>query len=543
MADKTSLILLSIFVIAAIKVVQVVHRRYFTPVGRLRGPPSESLLFGNMRTLNNAARQHVYLSWADQWGSTFRINSWLSASAVFSLDPKLIHHVLTHDMIFWKTEEARSNLSSLLGKGALFVPSHHLTSYTAADHGMVDNPAFGPTQVRELTEIFLESSTNLVKYWTNVPVSDDGSRRIETIDGLGKMTLDVIGLAGFDYEFDAMNPAVEDPVRRAFKKVTSRPPKGNAFAVLRLFIPSNLLTSIVRRPFGNVKAMFDAQNTMMELGRKMLEKKKSQYSGGVEKRDVQGRDLLSLLFKANMATDIPEDQRLSDEEVLAQVPTFLIAGHETTSTSTTWCLYALCKAPHIQAALREELLAMSTDMPTMEELNGLPLLDRVVRETLRLHAPVTMSRRTAMEDDVLPLQTPIVDLNGKTMTEVPVKKGELIVVPILALNTSKAIWGPDAFEFNPDRWLEEPEAASTIPGVWGHLMTFLGGQHACIGYRFSVVEMKALVFTLIRAFEFEFAVPADDIVPVGLVIQRPGLNGAKEEGAQLPLLIRPIKRE
>ena len=62
----------------------------------------------------------------------------------------------------------------------------------------------------------------------------------------------------------------------------------------------------------------------------------------------------------------------------------MVAGHETTSTATTWCLYALTQNPSIQEKLREEILSIPTDMPSMEDLNGLPYLDLVVRETLRL---------------------------------------------------------------------------------------------------------------------------------------------------------------
>ena len=100
--------------------------------------------------------------------------------------------------------------------------------------------------------------------------------------------------------------------------------------------------------------------------------------------------------------------------------------------------------------------------------------------------------------------------------------------------------------------------------MWGHLLTFLGGPHACIGYRFSLVEyvrfiqpflsvrlvltarflirMKALVFTLVRTFEFELAVPIEDIKPSGLFVQRPALRSEPAKGAQLPLIIRPYKR-
>ena len=66
--------------------------------------------------------------------------------------------------------------------------------------------------------------------------------------------------------------------------------------------------------------MNKAQAVMREIGMGILKQRKAELlsTGSVEKKDVQGRDLLTLLLKANMATDIPEDQRLTDEEVLAR---------------------------------------------------------------------------------------------------------------------------------------------------------------------------------------------------------------------------------
>ncbi|KAG6823047.1 hypothetical protein H0H93_004334, partial [Arthromyces matolae] len=56
------------------------------------------------------------------------------------------------------------------------------------------------------------------------------------------------------------------------------------------------------------------------------------------------------------------------------------------------------------------------------------------------------------------------------------------------INRDKTIWGDDAHEFRPERWETVPEEANRIPGVWGNVLTFLGGPRACIGYRFSLVE-------------------------------------------------------
>ena len=97
---------------------------------------------------------------------------------------------------------------------------------------------------------------------------------------------------------------------------------------------------------------------------------------------------------------------------------FLLAGHETTATASTWALYALSQKPDIQQKLREELFSISTDTPTMDELNSLPYLDAVVRETLRLHSPVTFIVREAKKDDVIPLSEPITDRYGRAHREI-----------------------------------------------------------------------------------------------------------------------------
>lgn len=88
------------------------------------------------------------------------------------------------------------------------------------------------------------------------------------------------------------------------------------------------------------------------------------------------------------------------------------------STETMWCLFALCQRPDIQKRLRDEILSVPTDSPSMDELSALPFLDAVVRETLRVHAAVTGTMRVAMHDDVIPLNEPFVDKKGKSHNEI-----------------------------------------------------------------------------------------------------------------------------
>lgn len=131
----------------------------------------------------------------------------------------------------------------------------------------------------------------------------------------------------------------------------------------------------------------------------------------------------------------------------------------------------------VQSRLRDELLTVGTENPTMDELNSLPYLDMVIRETLRVHSPVMDTARAAMKDDILPLNKPFMDRKGRMCHGIRyvldskyspalsfqhllvtfgspifslldrINKGEIVIIPILAVNRDKSIWGEDAMEF------------------------------------------------------------------------------------------------
>ncbi|KAG8215243.1 cytochrome P450 [Butyriboletus roseoflavus] len=477
------------------------------------------------------------------------------------MDTRALNHVLTHSSDYQKSSQTRYSLSQILGEGVLIVEG---AQHRQQRHIM--NPAFGPAQIRALTDIFHAKAARLRDVWSSEIAKDStGTTTLEVMSWLSRMTLDVIGLAGFNYEFDALN-ANEKPneLNTAFATMVAAGQRLSILPILQAWFPLFRLL-----PSDRVRRIQVARRTMARIGNELLSDAKSAArvnateKGEIEKNNLDGRDLLSLLVKANMATDIPESQRLSDEDVLAQVPTFLVAGHETTSAATTWALYAMTKAPEIQTKLREELLTVDTETPSMDELMALPYLDAVVKETLRVHSPVPGTERIAMKDDVLPVEKPYTDKNGVVRDSISISKGDPIFIPILAINRSEELWGPDAArvqvryfrlrglprsltcpatDCRPERWENIPDAVSRIPGVWGHLLTFLGGPRACIGYRFSLVEMKALLFTLVRAFEFELAVPVSEIGKKTGIVQRPVLLSDAKSKPQLPLLLKPYQR-
>ncbi|KAI0364507.1 cytochrome P450 [Pilatotrama ljubarskyi] len=515
------------------KLFSFVHSRLTSPLRKLPGPPGAHWLFGNLKQLREAHDRVALDEWAEKYGSAVNFGAFMNSPTLFTLDPRAIHYVLTHSMDYRKPESARRSLAKLLGEGLVVVEGEQ-----HRQQRRILNPAFGPVQIRALTDIFVRKATELGDVWL-AEVSLSEPARIDVFEGLTSMTLDVIGLAGFCQDLGSLTRN-EEPgeLSAALNEILTVPEKISPLIVLQAMSPVfDVFKDETLRRFDR------AQEFIRRTGLQLIAERQAAILREATEKDIdlgdslKSRDLLTLLLKANMAKDIPDSQRLSDENILNQVLTFLVAGHETTSTATAWCLFGLSQSPRVQSKLREELLGVETDSPTMDELSALPYLDMVVRETLRFHAPVASTTRVATKDDTIPLGTSFTDLDGKVRNSNHVNAGTEILIPISAVNTSKALWGDDAHGFIPERWANPPESVSSIPGIWSHMLTFLGGPRACIGYRFAIIEMKALIFILIRAYEFSMAVEPAEIKKTPGLVERPMVVGQRGR-SQLPLLVK-----
>lgn len=98
----------------------------------------------------------------------------------------------------------------------------------------------------------------------------------------------------------------------------------------------------------------------------------------------------------------------------------------------------------------------------------------------------------AVKDDIIPLSAPIRTADNKLVDRISIAAGQSIIVPMRAINRSTDIWGPDAKEFIPQRWIDEGGIPAKAKEVQGHrhLLTFVDGPRTCLGKSFALAEFK-----------------------------------------------------
>lgn len=187
-------------------------------------------------------------------------------------------------------------------------------------------------------------------------------------------------------------------------------------------------------------------------------------------------DTLSALLAAADDDDVGGGvERLTDAELCDQIRSLIAAGYDTTSSTAGWLVHALGANPEALAALRDQVRDTIGDRaPTVDDLRSMPLVDGVVRETLRLWPPGTVSGRTAVHDfEVLGHRIP----GGSTVLYSPYVTHRL-----------PEVWG-DPDQFRPERWQDgEPVPYSFVP--------FGGGPRRCIGFALATLELQALAVRL-----------------------------------------------
>ncbi|GAA4525782.1 cytochrome P450 [Amycolatopsis samaneae] len=198
------------------------------------------------------------------------------------------------------------------------------------------------------------------------------------------------------------------------------------------------------------------------------------------KRKGDGDDLFSALCHAT--TD--DGDRFTDTDIVNHMIFLMMAAHDTSTITSSAMVYFLAKFPDWQDRARAESLALGDDLPGIEALDRLETLDLVMKEALRLVAPVpSMARKTVKDTEVLGHYLPA---------------GTLVGISPTVNHFSPGCW-TDPARFDPERFAEPRREDRSHRFAW---MPFGGGAHKCVGLHFGGLEVKALLHEMLRAYRW-----------------------------------------
>jgi len=214
--------------------------------------------------------------------------------------------------------------------------------------------------------------------------------------------------------------------------------------------------------------------------------------------------------------DVSEDELKNKGNLLI----YAFAGHDTTGHTLTWLLYELCKHPEYKQELIKEIdnYWLRHDTPTYETFNELPFMTQCIMETLRLWPALANGTYRELEHDEV--------IQGIDDTPVMVPKGTYCQIINWTRHRNEELWGSDSNIFNPHREFEDSEIWSydgfgTYNVSSERFSPFTYGPRNCIGKNFSHMEMRLILLSIFK--EFDFTLSYDQLVTVD-DIQYNGLN-------------------
>ncbi|KAK0506714.1 cytochrome P450 [Armillaria luteobubalina] len=494
-----------LILIASLLLASSLLHRWFERLStrHIKGPPSPSFWLGHQRVLRDQENAgDLETKWRREYGNLYRIGGCLGQDVLVVCDPKTLAHIFHPSRPYPKSKDAVFILGLVAGKGLAIVASetHHRQR-------KILNLAFSPAQLRISQVTFQQCSDKLVN-GIKGSLAGGNAATINIRDWMGKVTLDIIGLGNtLDGQRTELGTAMKHLFTASQTNTTAL--ELILIALIRM-LPNSMLGILQLFSTREIRQLVSVGNMAKRNAREILA---SQNDGQTPEGDG---DILSVLERARLAG------KMEDDEIEAQLMTFVIAGHETSSTSLCWLLYELAVHPEHQSIIRTELKGSN-------DYDSMPFLNAVIKEALRLYPVAHSLMRTAPHDDILPLT------GGKTLA---VPKGQTFLTT--AFSSLPCLWGDDAEEWNPARFLDKALPVSL--GVYANLMSFSAGSRSCIGWRFAIMEMQTILANLILHFEFSLPEGGVEILRFpGSPAVVPIVKGKAHLGSQLPLRVQVLQ--
>jgi cytochrome P450 len=399
-------------------------------------------------------------------------------------EPSLIRTVLLEERDKYRKLTQIRLLSPLLGKGVL--------TSEGADwkwQRQASAPMFKPQDLLGFVPAFVRAAEDTVSRWRAAP-----ARTVHAIDhDMTRATFDVISAT----LLPSPDAAFGDDIQRGVRMLQRSGAWDILYATMNVpaWMPRpGMVTSAraVRMLRGRVLGVLRDRQAAREKG-------------------AASDDLLERLIAAR---DPESGRTMDDGQLVDNLLTFYLAGHETTAKALTWTLYLLSRSREWASILEDEIERVAGRSPIRaEHIDKLILVQQVVKESMRLYPPVPIMTRQVVEDTTL------------AGYRLPV--GASVMMSIYAIHRHRKRW-ERPHEFDPTRFA--PSAEAKIPRY--QYMPFGAGPRICIGMPFAMMEATAMLATFLQRAKFDFAGRADPI-PVARVTMNP------KGGMPLAVELRP----
>ncbi|MCY7540696.1 bifunctional cytochrome P450/NADPH--P450 reductase [Bacillus pumilus] len=409
--------------------------------------------FKNIPHIKKGELSQTFWRLADELGPIFQFE-FSKATSIFVSNHELVQEICDESRFDKYIGTSLNKVRAFAGDG-LFTSWTEEPNWRKAHHILM--PAFSQQAMKGYHEMMLDIATQLVQKWQRTGRDEE----IEVAEDMTKLTLDTIGLCGFDFRFNSFYKENQHPFIESMLNGLNEAMDQAS----RLPVADKLM--IKRR-----KKFEENVDFMKQLVDDIIQERK--------KQDKTGNDLLSLMLHAK---DPETGERLSDENIRYQIITFLIAGHETTSGLLSFAIYFLLKNPEkLKKAVQEADDVLQGGLPTFKQVQKLNYTRMVLNESLRLWPTAPTFSLYAKEDTVI---------GGKYSIE----KNQSVSVLLPKLHRDQAVWGEDAEEFKPERFLHPEKIPQHAYKPFGN------GQRACIGMQFALHEATMVLAMVLHNLE------------------------------------------
>ncbi|CAH8295174.1 unnamed protein product [Eruca vesicaria subsp. sativa] len=401
--------------------------------------------------------------------------------ALITVDPSNIHHILTSNFSNYIKGPEFKEIFDFFGDAIFNTDSELWKNQRLSFQGMLNHQGFQNFSMSVTTSKLKDVLLPLFNHY-----AEEGTV-VDLQDVFGRFMFDttLVTITGSDPQC----LSTEMPLVQLAKAFDSA---GDAI-LFRHILPKFLWKLQKRMRLGQEKKLIEAGATFDRICAKYIIEKREEIR---LQRNGESEDLLTAHIKLDTSKYKllkPNDDKFLRDAILS----IIVAGRDTTTTALTWFFGLLLKNPHVEAKIRQEI---NTNLPkdgqesswsVLERrayLNKLVYLHGALYEALRLYPPVPFQRKAPLKSDVLPSGHKV-DANS------------MILIPLYVLGRMRPVWGDDALEFKPERWVSD--TGGLRHETSSKFLTFNSGPRSCPGKHLAMTAMKTIVVEILQNYDLK----------------------------------------